>query len=76
MIDTSSPVHPTGVEHGANTGVVGMTLLQYYAGQALAGLCADMVNAPPTYYGIVNTSFTLAEQMIATYNQRYGGKND
>jgi hypothetical protein len=73
MIDTSPQVHPTGVEHGFNNGVAGMTLLQYYAGQVLAGQFADMENAPPTYEGIVKVSFTLAEMMLKEYNKRYGG---
>jgi hypothetical protein len=75
MIDTSPPVHPTGVEHGANTGVVGMTLLQYYAGQALEGILAGRnrkEETDPT--AIPEVSFNFAELMVKEYNRRYRGK--
>lgn len=77
MIDTSPPVHPTGVEHGFNNGVAGMTLLQYYAGQAMQGMLTTRSAGYEMDTRAMSVwSFSMAESMMKEYNKRYGGIND
>jgi hypothetical protein len=70
--DTSNQVHPTGVEHGFNNGVAGLTLLQYYAGEALNGLISGRKEGTVAA-SIPEVAFNFAELMVKEYNKRYEG---
>jgi hypothetical protein len=72
MLDTSPQVHPTGVEHGFNNGVAGMTLLQYYAGQVIGGMAGNLHNTDASSADIAK-AWDSAEYLMAEYNNRYGG---
>lgn len=77
MKDTSPQVHPTGVEHGFNSGVAGMTLLQYYAGQALVAIIQSSARDSNTPSGnfnfVVGEALDYADELVRVYNKRYGG---
>jgi hypothetical protein len=78
MLDTSPQVHPTGVEHGFNNGVAGMTLLQYYAGQVLPALILSSSkycsNESGSFNFVVIEALDYADDLVSQYNKRYGGQ--
>jgi hypothetical protein len=67
-IDYDAPAFPTTEAHGFNSGEPGMTLRDYFAGQALAGLLADV---PKTMYGtgwmrnVAVASYEIADAALA-----------
>jgi hypothetical protein len=75
MIYNSPQVYPTGVEHGFSHGVVGMTLLQYYAGQALPALILSSSKYCSNEF-VVNEALDYADELVSQYNKRYGGQNE
>lgn len=64
--DQSGPVAPTTEEHGYNSGVPGMTMLQYYAGKAMLAILSN-----PNYHtspeALAKNCFIYAESMIKHY---------
>lgn len=54
------PAFPVTAENGLGHVSDGMTLRQYYAGQALAGICAN-----PLFYGAVLQGSPIAAAMFA-----------
>lgn len=51
-------------EMGTVAGWSGMSLRDWYAGQALAGLCASNVNGFPVEF-LTNQAWTMAKSMMA-----------
>jgi hypothetical protein len=51
-------------EGGTHRGTLGMTLLDYFAGQALAGICASSPSDDCTDKYIAEESYRLANAMI------------
>jgi len=63
------PAFPTTTEHGFNCGEPGMTLRDYFAGQALAGVWAgresDFVKiSAPTTTDVAVACYAIADAMI------------
>lgn len=73
MKDESGAAYPIQMKVIGNVvaqdGQQGMTLLEYYAGQALAGILAANITIPGTE---VIQAFNYAETMIAERNRRNG----
>ena len=66
MIYDGGPAYPS--PSGTRSAQPGMTMRQWYAGQALAGLCLKSdgsYSEGPCNHSIVTRSVVLADQMIA-----------
>lgn len=70
MKDTSPQVYP--IRLTPNYTQNGMTLLQYYAGQAMQTMCNDDVRYDQ-YALLAKDAFRVAESMMEEYNKRYRG---
>ena len=70
MKDTSPQVYP--IRLTPNYTQNGMTLLQYYAGQAMQSMCDD-VGRYNQYDLVAKNAFRMAETMLEEYNKRYVG---
>jgi hypothetical protein len=64
--DTSPSISPTSSHNG-------MTLLQYYAGQAMMKYQTSYLDDS---LDVARKAFNDAESMMTEYNKRYGGKNE
>jgi len=67
MTDISKPAFPRPASD-YNYSQDGMTLREYYAGQVLAGLCADP-NLIAQYGSLAKTCVGLADALIAELNK-------
>ena len=75
MKDTSPQVYP--IRLTPNYTQNGMTLLQYYAGQAMQGCISGRNRGEDTdAASIPEVAFNYAELMLKEYNKRYRGNND
>lgn len=76
MKDTGGPAYPTvpknhGYEDTYGTGSgSGMTLLDWFAGQALCGLLSDHTIERVTPEGYAKSAYDYAEEMIAERMKR------
>lgn len=71
----NSSAFPLQDEHGIRD--AGMTLLDWFAGQALAGLCVSdaTAKANPTYQKVAVNSYAQAEAMLAERKRRLSNEN-
>jgi hypothetical protein len=68
------PAFPLSTSSGSNESVNGMSLLDYFAGQALAGLLSDATISGVTPDGYAESSYDYVESMIAESNKRNRNK--
>lgn len=64
------PAFPGTEQNGLNNGCPGMTLRDYFAGQALAGVCANPTSGCNTSRDLAHWAYQCADMMLLQREQQ------